>query len=339
MLATAAPTAPICQTAPSEHPDAVTQFLTHWRPDVCLWAWGALRPNLVMETKAMGCPMILFDADVSGFDSMRDRWLPEMSRQLMRSFSHIILRAPAAGHKLEALGIPTTKMQLAAPLRAGGYALPCPDEELSGFREQLARRPVWLAVGVQANEIRTVIEAHLQALKLSHRLLLVVLPANDAATRSLRARVEKEALRITDWTAGEDPEESTKVLLTEEDVDLGLFYRLAPVSFLGSSMEPGFDGRNPFEAAALGSAVLYGPNVRRYLPYYTRLANAGAARIVKDAETLGTAVSRLIAPDQAAGMACAGWDVISEGAATMDLIVDCVEAALDGEEPEHDARA
>ena len=95
----------------------------------------------------------------------------------------------------------------------------------------------------------------------------------------------------------------------------------------------------PFEAAALGSAVLYGPKVRNFLPSYGRLATAGAARIVNDAGALGNAVSRLIAPDQAATMAHAGWDVISEGAELADRVIEMVQDRLDEEMGASDARA
>ena len=63
-----------------------------------------------------------------------------------------------------------------------------------------------------------------------------------------------------------------------------------------------------------------------------RLAAEGAARIVNDATALGTAVNRLIAPDQAATMAQAGWDVISRGAAVTDKVIDLVQETLDQRE-------
>ena len=128
-------------------------------------------------------------------------------------------------------------------------------------------------------------------------------------------------------------------MVTDDPGDRGLFFRVAPVSFLGSSLVQGNGGCDPLDAAALGSAVLYGPKVRHFMASYTRLAAAGAARIVNDADALGTAVSRLIAPDQAATMAHAGWDVISQGAALTDRVVDLVQDALDQRSEPHDARA
>jgi 3-deoxy-D-manno-octulosonic-acid transferase len=100
---------------------------------------------------------------------------------------------------------------------------------------------------------------------------------------------------------------------------------------MGGSLGEGHTGRNPFEAAALGSAVLYGPNARRFVPFYRRLEEAGAAKLVGDEKSLGAAVTRLIAPDQAAAMAHAGWDVVSQGAAVTDRVIDLVQAGLDGD--------
>jgi 3-deoxy-D-manno-octulosonic-acid transferase len=104
---------------------------------------------------------------------------------------------------------------------------------------------------------------------------------------------------------------------------------MAPVSFLGGSLVAGHNCVDPLEAAALGSAILYGPRVGKHLQSYSRLAAAGAARIINDSAALGMAVSRLVAPDQAAIMAHAGWDVISEGAALTDRISDLVQDTLD----------
>lgn len=329
----------LLQNTPSDHPDTVGAFLRHWRPDLCLWAWGNLQPNLVVETAERGCPMVLFDADTGGFDTTRDRWVPELSRHLLGCFSHVLARRREAERRLEALGVPPDRLEGCTPLQPGGQALPCKDAQLSDLRSTLAGRPVWLAAGIQEEEVSTVLEAHRQAARLSHRLLLVIHPADAACALRCKERIAAAGLRLADWSAGADPEESTQVLVIDDARDLGLFYRVAPVSFMGSSLAAGTGGRNPFEAAALGSAVLYGPNVRRYLPFYTRLVNAGAARIVNDADTLGTAVTRLIAPDQSATMARAGWDVISEGAATTDRLMDLAESLLAGEDSPRDARA
>lgn len=316
---------------PSEHPQIVAGFLDHWQPDACLWTWGKLRPNLVLEAAARGCPLILLDADASGFDGRRDWWMPDFTGQVLSCFSHVLVRSAAGLKRLRQSGLPQDRAQLTPPLVAGGRALGCAESDLTELSAALAGRPAWFAVDVQPMELPTVIAAHRQALRLSHRLLLILTPTDPRQAETARQQAAEAGLSCLLWGDGADPDETTQVMITDDLSDRGLFYRLAPVSFLGSSLVSQGTGRDPFEAAALGSAVLYGPRIGGYLPAYSRLAAAGAARIVNDAPALGTAVSRLIAPDQAATMAHAGWDVISQGAELTDQITELVQETLDAQ--------
>ncbi|AXI44883.1 3-deoxy-D-manno-octulosonic acid transferase [Sulfitobacter sp. SK012] len=319
----------LCETVPEEHPDSVAAFLDHWQPDTCIWVWGGLRPNLVLATAGRNCPMFLIDADTGGFDGRRDRWLPDVLRNMLPAFDAVLARSSSSARRLIELGLTRDQVEVTSPLLAGGQALNCPDQDVADFSAAVVGRTVWFANAVQPNELQTVFHAHRQALRLSHRLLLVLRPADGQNAADVMAEAKANEFRVLSWGDGPYPDESTQVLIADDPADVGLFYRVAPVSFLGSSLIPGTEVCDPFEAAALGSAVLYGPRVGRYLPLYSRLAQAGAARIVNDADALGTAVSRLTAPDQAAAMAHAGWDVISQGAELTDHVIDLVQDALD----------
>ncbi|MFD2739674.1 3-deoxy-D-manno-octulosonic acid transferase [Sulfitobacter aestuarii] len=313
---------------PEDHPGSVEIFLRHWRPDACVWTWGGLRPNLILSTADTNCPMFLIDADTGGFDGRRDRWLRDLTRDLLASFSVILTRSQAGQRRLVQLGLLAADIEITSPLLAGGQALSCADSDLADLSQALGGRPVWFANQVLPQELSTILSAHCRALKLSHRLLLILLPADPADCDAMASQAGDRDFRTLRW-GDEYPDDFTQIVIADDPGDIGLFYRIAPVSFLGSSLLADRGGVDPFEAAALGSAILYGPKVRRFLPSYTRLAAAGAARIVNDADALGTAVSRLIAPDQAATMAHAGWDVISEGAALTDKVIDLVQDALD----------
>lgn len=320
----------LVETVADEHPSSVAAFLDHWSPDCGVWVWGRLRPNLILEADRRHIPMFLIDADTNGFDARRDRWMTEMTRQLLSCFTTILARSDAGYQRLIKIGVARNDVEVTSPLQAGGNALPCDEDDLADLSAALVGRPIWFAAQVQQDELDRVMAAHRQALRLSHRLLLILNPAPVVPVATCEAMAAERDLRILHWGQGTYPDDSVQMMIADDPDDIGLFFRVAPVSFLGSSLSAGSGGGcDPFEAAALGSAILYGPKVRRFLPSYTRLASEGAARIVNDATALGTAVSRLIAPDQAAAMAHAGWDVISRGAALTDKVVDLVQDALD----------
>ncbi|MCR8826833.1 3-deoxy-D-manno-octulosonic acid transferase [Pseudosulfitobacter koreensis] len=314
---------------PPEHPVATAGFIAHWKPDAVIWVWGALQPNLVEAAAASGCPMYLVDAGAEGFDTRRDRWLTEVPKQLLAHFDNVLARSDAAEARMKQLGVPLAKIDRTAPLVPGGQALPAAQQDVDELSQSLSGRPVWFAAGVTAPEVSAVLTAHRRAQRLSHRLLLILNPQDAAADAMATNLCTLDALRMVRWSDGAYPDENTAVLLADLPDEIGLWFRVAPVSFLGGSLVTGQGGQDPFAAAALGSAVLYGPSVGKHLDAYRRLANAGAARIVNDAESLGAAVTWLIAPDQAAKMAMAGWDVVTEGADTMERIIALVQDGLD----------
>ena len=317
---------------PGEHPSEVAEFLTHWAPDVCLWLWGDLQPNLILKASDLGIPLYLANGGQEGFDNRRERWLPEVARDVLARFERILVRSDAAMARLSKLVRNTETLEHAAPLLPGAQALPYSHSDFDDLGQALSGRPVWLAAQAQPAEISVVLAAHRHALRLSHRLLLVLNPAGEDQTDDCIRQLKSEGLRFARWEDGDALDDNCQVLLATAQDELGLWYRVAPLSFLGSSLNTGHGGLDPYQAAALGTAILYGPNVGRHLGGYSRLAAAGAARIVNDANALGVAVARLISPDQAASMAMSGWDIISEGAAITDRVIELVQNALDARE-------
>ncbi|CAN5684071.1 hypothetical protein BH23PSE1_BH23PSE1_11050 [soil metagenome] len=110
---------------------------------------------------------------------------------------------------------------------------------------------------------------------------------------------------------------------------MGLWYRVAPVTFVGGSIEE-IGGHNPFEPAMLGCAVLFGPHVRNFAEAYARLKAADAAVGVAGEAELARALVETLAPDRAARMAAAAWEAVSEGAEVTDAVLGVIEGYLDG---------
>jgi len=75
---------------------------------------------------------------------------------------------------------------------------------------------------------------------------------------------------------------------------LGLFYRLAPIVFVGKSLAAE-GGQNPFEPACLGAAVLFGPRMSNFPDMAPPMVAAGAALRVGSEADLAVALGRLLA--------------------------------------------
>ncbi|WP_043743697.1 3-deoxy-D-manno-octulosonic acid transferase [Pseudooceanicola atlanticus] len=319
----------IPQQLPDDNTAPSRKFLAHWQPDICIWHTGHLRPTLLNQTLQKGVPTLLIDATEDGFPEQRLRWSRRGERNVITGFEAIFARSANAAKRLTRLGANPEKIDVTGPLQEGAAAIPCNEAERTELAESLATRPIWLAAMVQADELNMVIEAHRRAIRSAHRLMLILVPQDIDSTSAMVAELEAQGLRYVRWSAGGYPEETTQVLLADTYGEMGLWYRLAPVTLMASSLTTGHGGRDPYEPAALGSAIVYGPNVSRHLSSYSRFARAGAARLVRDAPSLAAAILRLNAPDQAAAMAQAAWDVATEGAEVTDKVLEKIEEILD----------
>jgi 3-deoxy-D-manno-octulosonic-acid transferase len=96
--------------------------------------------------------------------------------------------------------------------------------------------------------------------------------------------------------------------------ELGLFYRLAGLAFIGGSLIP-HGGQNPLEAARLGCAIAIGPYAANFEEAVAALAQAGAIARVADATALAGWVDALLraparraALGEAAAAAASRWE-------------------------------
>jgi len=319
---------------PAEQSAEIRSFLNHWKPDLCLWVGGSLRPVLMRICIERGIKSLLIDIEANELPARKRRWLPNQRRKLLNSFTAILTPSSAAFAQLRRSGIAAEKITKTSPLRISATPPSYHEDELSRVQNDLGSRQVWLAAHTRIDELATVLGAHRSALRLLHRLLLVLSVERYADLDATRDALKDTGLRFADWEAGEDLDDNTQVLLTSDE-DLGLWYRVAPVSLLAGTLNGTKGGHNPMDAAALGSAILHGPVLGTHAPLYQRLTDAGAAQKVQGKDELSVQVIQLSAPDKAAEMALAGWQVVTEGAALTDYLLDRIHDMLDLRETHH----
>lgn len=317
------------QYVPFEASAPVAGFLDHWRPDVCLWVGAGIRPALIHSAAEAGCRMMMVDArgapaELPGVAGWRG-----LCRSTLGLFETVLATDGASGAALAEAGVRRTALEISGPLAEDAAPLPCNPRERDAIAETLNSRPVWLCVGVTEAEEGSVVSAHRSAARLAHRLMLILSPANPARGPILAQKLAIAGLSVALRSSDGEPEAGTDVLIADSEGDLGLLYRLAPITFLGGTLDPaGGGGRSPLEPAALGSAILHGPHVGPHEAAYARFRAAKAARRVTTVAELGAALSELLSPDRAAAMAHAAWAVSTESAETVERISTLVQGAL-----------
>lgn len=316
--------------SPAENTTDAEYFLRHWQPDLLIWVGGMFRPVLLSEVDNAGLPRVLVNARADALGSVTGTWVPGMSRALIGPFQHVLTSDDAASRRLERMGVDDSKLEVCGTFDEDPDAPSCDEAERTRMAEAMGARARWLAAGLPMNEVATLLSAHRIAQRRAHRLILILLPADPRDGGPIRDWLRSEGVPCALRSAGEDPDGNTEVMVADTPKELGLWLRLAPVTYLGGTLS-GEPCLHPYMVAALGSAILHGPRLGARESQIERLANAGASKTVTSAQGLGQMVEHLLPPDRAAEMAHAGWTVVAANAGVTnrltELIIDAVDMA------------
>jgi 3-deoxy-D-manno-octulosonic-acid transferase len=307
------------QFAPVDLPLWVGRFLDHWHPDLALWVESELWPNLILETHARGAPMVLLNGRLSARSYTRWRWFPGLISPLLGAFALCLAQDRVQAERLRSLG--AGQIAVAGDLKAAADALPVDAVQLESLRRQIGRRPVWLAASTHAGEEEIVADVHRELALIRPDLLTMIVPRHPGRGGAIARLLTDRGLRSARRRDGEPITDRTDIYLADTMGELGLFYAVAGIVFVGGSLVAE-GGHNPFEAARLDCAVLHGPDVSNCAGMTAELDAAGAAETVSNASELAAAVSALLAdPHLRAERAAAGRRVAAAGIGVLDAVL------------------
>ncbi|MFV0492917.1 MAG: 3-deoxy-D-manno-octulosonic acid transferase [Pseudorhodobacter sp.] len=328
--APAIPMGGFIEPVPPDNTSMVREFLDHWHPDIAIFAEGELRPALLNETRSRNIPHILVEGRAPAFPAGRSGWWPGLMRSLLEEFSGIFTIDDNAARAFRRAGALRKCVKITGRLEYPARPLPYIEAERAELATLFSARPIWFAADLPEAEEALVIAAHRAALKLRHRLLLILAPREPARIDILTQRMmDDEGWAVARRMAEEDPDADHQVYVAEPGLEFGLWYRLAPITWLGGSLSADGAGRDPMEAAALGSALIHGPHAGAFGPALGRLAGAQATALATSAEDLADLLGELLSPDRSARQAKAAWDVVSEGAEATDEVLVMIRNLLD----------
>lgn len=320
---------PMVLPEPPADPQAARRLLEVAAPGAVLLTNGMLPPALIAACEDAAVPVTLVTDGAALAAAMARRvWrggrrgpLVRLSRVLVPDAAarEAALREGIAPLRVEVLG---TSLPILPPL-------PCNPHELAALRPFMRDRPVWLAAALPIRELTAVMAAHEGLLSVRHRALLIVAPARAEDADPIAATLAERGLTVA-RIEDADPGPDTQVLLAEDSAELGLWYRLASVTYVGGTLigDADLPPRHPFEPAGLGTAIVHGPMPGDHAAHWQVLDRAGGARLIRGPLALPRVIEELGEPDTAARLARAAWEVATEGAEITRRIAEAVLSDL-----------
>ncbi len=338
LMADRLPPQAIHQYVPLDHPTYVRRFLGHWHPDAAIFVESELWPVMLGALQQRGMPLALVNGRLSPTSFARWSRRPKAARALLDAFDILMGQDEENAARLSKLAgrevITVGNLKRAAP------ALPTDADALASLNEAMGDRPVWLAASTHPGEEEFVLEAHHQLTEHFPDLLTVIAPRHPERGGEVGAASEATGLRYSLRSRGDPLDTETQVYIADTLGELGIFYRLSDVAFIGGSLvETG--GHNPMEPARLGSAIVTGPHVFNFQETFKSMRLAGGLALVRNERDLTASLIRLLSdPLTREEMAANALKWSDAGAMqVLDDTVDALRPVLDAIPAAKDNRA
>ena len=306
----------------------VGAFLAHWKPDLVMWLEADLDPVSFLELAERKIPCMLISATKNALRPASKSWVPGVGRAMFNQCHAIMTADDDVRGLFVRAGADPDRVQTLGPLESAPTPLSHFEDERQDLAKTLGSRSIWLAADSPLSEIAEIAKAHHMASRRAHRLLLIVALRDPDDGMQAVEILRRAGFNVALRTADEEPNDATQVYVADTEVELGLWYRIAPITYLGGTLSGG-PCRDPFEPATLGSAVLHGPDVGPFIGQIERLAAADACVSLSSFDALGKTVERLLSPDKTAQLVHAAWDVTSRGADVTNRLAEAIMAELD----------
>jgi len=316
----------IHQYVPYDSPRYVARFLDHWRPSLALFIESDLWPNLILSAAARRLPMVLINGRMSPRSFPRWRRAHNTISALLGQFEVCLAQSETDADRFAALGarnvITTGNLKLDVP------APPADGAKLEKLMAMTRGRPVVAAASTHPGEEEILIETHRRLAGFFPGLLTVIVPRHPDRGNAVAGLVAASGLRFAQRSREELPAANTDIYIADTLGELGLFYRLAPIVFMGGSLvEHG--GQNPIEAVKLGAAIVHGPHVFNFSDVYEALDRAGGARLAVSEEMLVKQLGTLLAdPKACETQAGAGARVVEQLGGALERTLAALEPYL-----------
>ncbi|MFQ5773406.1 MAG: 3-deoxy-D-manno-octulosonic acid transferase [Kiloniellaceae bacterium] len=327
LMAERLPAGVIHQYVPVDVSAAVGRFLAYWRPALGLVIESEFWPNLLLGARARGVELVLVNGRISARSYAAWRRFRPLIAHLLGLFALVMAQSREDLRHLKSLGARD-------PLRLGNLKFAAPPltalpAELAALEAVLDGRPRWLAASTHPGEEEIVAEVHGALAPRYPGLLTLLAPRHPHRGAEIAARMAGAGLRTARRGAGQPPARDTDVYVADTLGELGLWYRLADVVFIGGSLVPK-GGQNLLEPAKLNCAILCGPHMTNFLRVTDEMTAAGAVRPVADGAELAATVAALLAdPGARRTMAEAAAGYAAAEAGVLDRIVAALAPHLD----------
>jgi len=325
----------IHQFIPVDQSSCVQRFFDHWAPDLVLWAESEFWPNLILEPARRNIPLVLINGRVSPKAFRGWKRFPWVIRKLLSGFSLCLGQTDTDVERLRAMG--ASPAHTVGNLKFAVPPLPVDDAEFSKLQTATRNRVVFLAASTHPREEEILWQVHQGLVADIPNLLTVIVPRHPDRGEDIQNTLSSLGATTALRSKAQDVGDGTQIYVADTMGELGLFYRLSGLVFMGKSFVD-MGGQNLLEAARLDCAIFHGPHMWNFAEIVDSMTAEKALVGVADGDDLVRAVKRVqFDPAERARLAAAAKSHAENEAGVLDAVLTELAPYLDKAEARNES--
>jgi 3-deoxy-D-manno-octulosonic-acid transferase len=249
----------IHQYAPIDVPYCVSKFLDHWQPKIAIFLESEIWPNMLHISKKK-CPVLLVNARMSDRSYGKWSYCRSLLASCLKCFSFILAQSQQDCFRFSQMGSKT-----AVNLGNLKFCNTKPEVDSVAFeyvRHHSAGRMILLAASTHQGDEEFITQCY-KSLKQKHKnLLLIIAPRHPSRAPQITKLLEESNLVLASRTLLQRINQETDVYLVDTIGELGLFFSLANISFIGGSLKNG--GHSIIEPSFFKTLIIFGPDMGNF---------------------------------------------------------------------------
>ena len=269
---------PFCQVihqmAPHDTFFVSRRFITHWKPDLAIRVESEIWPRILLELKKNKTPSFLFNTRFSKKTTKKMQEQAKSSAFLLSLFDCIHVQESSTKKILSKVGVEVEKISVTGSLKDGREKLSVDEDVLKKFKKLIGRQKIWLAANTHPGEDEIILAAHKKI-----GGILLIAPRHVERAKQIANLSRSLGFKTQLRSEASDLNAETAVYIADTMGEMGLWYSLSKVAFIGGSLvEKG--GHNPIEAAQFNTFILHGPNTYNAAERDEQFSQAGISFLV-----------------------------------------------------------
>jgi 3-deoxy-D-manno-octulosonic-acid transferase len=314
---------------------SMRRIVRYIRPVLFILIETDIWPGLIASLKKRGLKTILINGRISQRTFRSYKRCRILARLMFQHLELILMQTDLDRKRLLQIGIPSEKMMTVGNIKFDRGWVSMGDNERHDLLNALhldSEDRVWVAGSTHEGEESTVLDVFGRLRPLFPTLRLIMAPRDTERAAGIQQLCMRKGFKPILRTAAANMEGPYDVLILNTIGELGRFYGIGEISFVGGSLVAE-GGHNLLEPASFGRPVLFGPHTDDFAVMSQLLVESGGGEVVKDADALFETMRSLLtdkALSQSMGKKASGFVEMNKGA--LKRVMGCLDSYVDGGE-------